>query len=397
MLAALTRKGFTSADFGERADVYIVNSCTVTAEADHKSRRLARGALRRNPDALVVVAGCYASEASSRAAKLPDDILLVPASAKETIADAIAERLGAVEPLGPPPRTTSPVKSSRARTRAMVKIQDGCDNFCAYCVAPFARGAPRSRPLAQVLGEVDGLVAAGVAEVVLSGINLGRYEADGFDLPGLVRRVLETGVRRLRLSSVEPQHLTDDLIELLGREERVCPHLHLPLQSGSDAVLARMGRSYTGAVYLAQVRRATAARGDLALTTDVIVGFPGETEVDFDATVALLRQAAPLRLHVFKYSPRPRTSAADLSGQVDQAVKRSRAKRLAELGEELGASFVEALIGTEQEVLVESVEDGVASGFAPNYVRCFFKGDESARGTIVRMTATRRDGIALLG
>jgi len=413
--ASLAARGFTLVDFGDRADVYIVNSCTVTAEADHKSRRLARGALRRNGEALVVLAGCYASEAASRSARLPEQILLVPTARRDEIADTVAERLGmstAAQPESvaasaesgaiPASRQSAEVPEPRrlsARTRAMVKVQDGCDNYCAYCVVPLARGGPRSTAVSQVTREVAALADRGVGEVVLTGINLGAYSWDGVDMAGLLADVLGTGVGRVRLSSIEPQHLTDRLIDILGREERLCPHLHIPLQSGSDAVLARMGRAYTARDFRMLVDRAKASRPDLALTTDAIVGFPGETDDDFERTVSLLEDVAPLKAHIFKYSPRPRTAAADMAGQIDPIVKSERARRLGALERRLGERFAENLVGSEQEVLVESADADkpIATGLAANYVRCFFKGDASLRGTIVRMATTRQDGRTLVG
>jgi len=289
----------------------------------------------------------------------------------------------------------------------MVKVQDGCDNFCAYCVVPFARGGPRSTSPSRVRREVAALADRGAPEVVLTGINLGRYAANGIDLAGLVETVLGAGAGRVRLSSIEPQYLTDRLIDLFGSEERLCPHVHIPLQSGSDPVLARMGRAYTADGFRTLVARAKAARPDLALTTDVIVGFPGETDADFEATVSLLADIAPLKSHIFKYSPRPRTAAADMPGQIDPVVKSERARRLGALDRRLGARFVEAVVGSEQDVLVEAVDletaggpaddARTATGLAANYVRCFFKGDASLRGTIVRITTTRQDGRTLIG
>ncbi len=409
--ASLAARGFNLVDVGDRADVYIVNSCTVTAEADHKSRRLARSALRRNGEALVVLTGCYASEVSNRRVELPQQILLVPTAEKDEIADIVTRRVGvAVEQSAGVPHGPAEGCGRRlagARTRVMAKVQDGCDNYCAYCVVPLARGGPRSTPVSQVTREVAALADRGVGEVVLTGINLGAYSSDGVDMVVLLTGVLGTGVGRVRLSSIEPQHVTDRLIDILGREERLCPHLHIPLQSGSDAVLARMGRAYTARDFRMLIDRAKTARPDLALTTDVIVGFPGETDDDLERTVSLLEDVVPLKSHVFKYSSRPRTAAADMAGQIDPIVKSERARRLGALERRLGERFVENLVGSEQEVLVESVgteaidgevdEGEIATGLAPDYVRCFFKGDASLRGTIVRIATTRQDGRTLIG
>lgn len=391
--AALLSRGVSPVGFDEVADVYVVNSCSVTSEADHKSRRLARAALRTNPRALVILAGCYASEADRRTAELPAQIVLVPSEEKKSIPDLVGERLAL--PDGP----AVSVGAARAgkRTRAMVKVQDGCDNYCAYCVVPLARGKPRSRPLADVVAQVRALAGSGVREVVLTGINLGRYTSDGADLVDLAGVLLETPIHRLRLSSIEPEHVTDRLVDFVAASDRVCPHLHVPMQSGSDAVLERMGRTYRAAAFADLAGRVKTARPMMALTTDVIAGFPGETDADFDATVRLLEEVAPLKAHVFKYSARPGTGAATLPGQVDSKEKAARARRLAALDAGLGIRFVEGLVGVGLEILVEDARDGTLTGLAENYVRCIFKGDDSWRGSIVPITGTAAHGRVLHG
>lgn len=400
ILAELISHGLDPVRFDETADVYVLNSCTVTAEADHKSRRLARAARRRNPGALVILAGCYATEAGHRSVGFDDGIVLLGNERKDAIAALVADRIG-IEPAarmdGSAQASRPAARTPGARTRAMVKVQDGCDNYCAYCVVPFARGAPKSRPAARIIDEIERLSSSGVAEVVLTGVNMGRYSSDGLDLAGLIRRVLETKIGRIRLSSVEPQDISSALIELIGTESRICSHLHVPLQSGSDAVLARMGRRYDAAGYLELARDLAAARPGLALSTDVIVGFPSETDGDVDATMSLLERIEPMKLHVFKYSPRPRTRATTFADQIDGPTKTSRSRRLAELDAALGERFAQRLLGQTFEVLVERVSAGRAQGVAGNYVRCFFKGDASLRGNVVRMKATRRRGRALAG
>lgn len=392
LATALAARGFDIVPFGAPADAYIVNSCTVTAQADHKSRRLVRAALRRNPDALVVLAGCYATEAERRAVPLPPQIVLVPNARKDELARLIADRTPGREERPHRVRSTAEYR----RTRVTVKVQDGCDSFCRYCVVPLARGAPKSRPAEAVIAEVEHLVAAHVPEVVVTGINLGRYRSSGLDLSGLVERILDTGVARLRLSSVEPPDVGARLIEVIARRAQVCPHLHVPLQSGSDAVLARMARCYRADDFRRLAHDIMRVRSDMALTTDVMVGFPGETEDDVDATIELLRDVAPLKLHVFKYSERPGTRAASMTGQIDPETKAIRAARLSQLDVELATSYVTHLVGRELEVVVEKAVDGRAEGLAGNYVRCIFKGDAALRGTIVPVRAVACDGRALV-
>lgn len=415
LVRELESAGFAIAEFSAVADAYIVNSCTVTAEADHKSRRAARAALRRNPSALVVLAGCYSSEAANRTARIPREVMLVPSADKDRLAEIVAERLGlrlapggaagtaadpdgdrAAPPVGPDDDSGAPRRPG-ARTRAMVKVQEGCDNSCAYCVVPLARGRGRSRPAREIVAEVERHVERGTAEVVLVGTNLGRYHCDGFDLCALIERVLDARVGRVRLSSIEPEDVTDPVVELMSRHERICPHLHMPLQSGSDEVLRNMGRRYDAAHYGALAARLADARPGMALTTDVIVGFPGESRTDFEATAELLEQVAPLKTHIFKFSARPRTVAAGLADQVEPEEKSARAKSLALLDHRLGERFVRPLMSKTAGVLVERVEAGTASGLAGNYVRYFFKGDAASRGTIVSVAGTRQAGRAMHG
>jgi threonylcarbamoyladenosine tRNA methylthiotransferase MtaB len=290
------------------------------------------------------------------------------------------------------------------RTRATLKIQDGCEQYCAYCVIPYARGPSRSRPAGEVLEEASRLVQAGFREIVVTGIHLGAW---GSDLPVCRPRLADlirdlaaaTGIGRLRLSSIEPLEVDDDLIDLLARNPRVCRHLHVPLQSGSDRVLARMNRHYTAAGYLDLVERVRSAVPLVGLTTDVMVGFPGETDEDFRATLDVVRRAGFARLHVFRFSRRPGTPAADMPGQVASAVKKARSEELIRLGRQLGRDFRESLVGLTLEVLVEKVRrsgrrclaDGtdlraggttglVAEGLTDNYARVVVRAAAGTHG-----------------
>ncbi len=396
LVQELSGLGFDIAGFDDAADAYVINSCTVTAEADHKSRKLARRAFRSNANALVVLAGCYATRATSESAGLPGQILLVPSSQKFTVPHLLAERLldGTGARRGNDEGATL---LPRSRTRHLVNVQDGCDNYCTYCIVPFARGAPRSRPAADVIEEVRSLVERGVAEVVMTGINIGRYQSNGLGLTGLIGRVLELPLPRLRLSSIEPPDVDDGLRELLAREPRICSHLHVPLQSGSDAVLERMGRRYRSRDYARIAESIREARPDLALTTDVIAGFPGETEDEAAESADFLRRLAPAKLHVFKYSGRPGTPAARFPSQVDTGAKTERASHLARLDLSLGEEFARAQVGREMEVVVENVEGFTATGVSGNYVRCYFKGEQAEKGTIVKVRGARTRGRALEG
>jgi len=393
---------------GPDADLYVVNSCAVTTRAEGKSRQLVRRLKREHPIALVALVGCYpevhrakggraAPDADPQVAPKDEADLILGTSDRLLLLQRLRER-----GLGPSPSAAATLVPAphRAfageRTRATLKVQDGCEQFCTYCVIPYARGPSRSRQAPEVLEEAAGLARAGFKEIVVTGIHLGVWGVDlgpaprgpapsgpapsGLRLADLVRDIAAIpGLARVRLSSIEPLEVTDDLIELLVANPRVCRHLHVPLQSGSDAVLARMNRRYTASDYLALVARVRSRVPGLGLTTDVMVGFPGETDEEFQATLDTVRQARFSRLHVFRFSRRPGTPAADMPGQVAAAVKKARSEELIGLGLRLGREFHESLVGQTLEVLVERAGpdrperqvacDGGAEGLTDNYVR----------------------------
>jgi len=358
---------------GEEADVCLLNTCTVTATASRKSRHLLRRLRRENPQATVVATGCF-SELEGAATRAAGVDLVIPNASKDRMlesliaADLLCGRPCAVA--APPPEV--PVSPTRRRTRAFVKVQDGCDNRCTYCIVTIARGEGRSRAAAEVVAEIDRLERAGCPEAVLTGVHLGSYghdRGDGKGLQGLVRAILaETAIPRLRLSSLEPWDLEDAFFALFD-EPRLLPHLHLPLQSGSDEILRRMGRAVTRAGFSRLVETARAAIPDLAVSTDIMVGFPGETEEHFLNTVSLIERLAFSRVHVFRFSPRPGTAAATFPDQVaaDRAVERSR--RMLELAGRLERQFMMHFVGRTMDVLWESLGHGKLSGLTPNYLR----------------------------
>jgi threonylcarbamoyladenosine tRNA methylthiotransferase MtaB len=269
-------------------------------------------------------------------------------------------------------------------------VQDGCDNHCAYCIVPAARGVPRSVPVDAVVAQAGALVAAGAREIVLTGINLGRFSDGEVQLPGLVTAVARTGIYRLRLSSIEPPDVTPELLDVFQAERAVCPHLHVPLQSGSDEVLRAMGRSYTVAEYVEVVARAREACPGLAVSTDVIAGLPGEAEEHHRATMALCEQVGFARMHVFRYSERAGTRAAALP-QVDPRTRSRRAEELRELGAELSDRYARQQVGSRAEMLVETVNSGGVAGTTRDYLRVHAPGSSAQPGTLldVRLEAGR--------
>lgn len=376
-----------------RADLLLVNTCAVTSEAERKSRHRLRALGRANPSAHIVAVGCAATLDPQGLAGLPGVLQVLPNAAKERIAD-----VAAVVPCSPAgPTCAGDEKRATPRTRALVKVQDGCDQRCTYCIVPRLRGPARSRPVEEVLLQVSQRVAAGCREIVLTGVNLSAYGRDlGLEqgLTRLVEAILaQTALPRLRLSSVEPWGLDDDFFALWA-DRRLCRQLHLPLQAGCDETLRRMGRRTTTAEYARLVQAARAAAPDLALTTDLLVGFPGEDEPAFAESAAFVERMGFARLHVFPFSPRPGTPAARMAGQVSPAVRWERARRMQALGARLAEQFGERFVGQEMNVLWERVRaDGLWVGLTDNYLRVVACSPTTLhnRITATRLIATRKE------
>ena len=348
---------------GESADVCIVNTCTVTGTADRKSRQLLRAARRRNPAALVVATGCYAERAAEVVGNTDGVGLVVGNEGKAGLVRLLAEMGYAAE-------GTVSVPAAGGRTRSLIKIQDGCNSFCAYCVVPLVRETETSLPVAEVIEEIRRREADGYQEVVLTGTKVGTYLHDGTDLAGLLAAILaETNLPRLRLSSLQPPEISDDLLEQ-WRDQRLCPHFHLSLQSGSDSLLRRMQRGYTTADFERAVARIRERVADVAITTDVITGFPGETDEEFEESRRFCLRMDFARIHVFPYSVRTGTAAASLPGRVSAAVRKRRSDSMLALAEETAASFRARFAGTTRLVLWEQRSaDGIWTGLTDNYIR----------------------------
>lgn len=354
----LERLGFREAGDGEKPDLCVINTCTVTAESDLKSRKIIRSLARQHPNASIVVMGCYAARSPKELADLPGVAQVI--RDKADIPEWLRQ-LG----LADPPQGIS---SFGGRCRAFVKVQDGCRQGCSYCIIPLVRPVLRSRPSEEVLEEIKRLVSAGYREIVLTGVHLGQY---GVDLPTprpslvqLIEKILELpGDFRVRLSSLEAVEVGPELIiAMAGRPERVCPHLHLPLQSGSDRILEQMGRPYRLADFLRRWDQIHAHLDNPALTTDLLVGFPGETEADFQVTRRAVEKMGFSKLHVFPFSPRPGTRAAQLPNRVPPSVVRRRCAELAELGVQLRRRYLESLLGRKAQVLLEEPVETVETG-----------------------------------
>jgi len=360
----------------EQADVYVLNTCTVTATADAKARHLLRLARRRNPLVRLVAAGCYADRAADTLRRLPG-VWLVAGNAEKNDLPRLLEEVFDSASAGaalPPPT---------GRTRAFVKIQDGCRARCAYCIVPMVRGPEKSVPLADVLAEVKTREFDGFKEVVLTGTEVGSYRDGGLRLTDLLRAVLGgTGIRRVRLSSLQPPEVTPDLVGL-WRDERLCPHFHLSLQSGCDATLRRMRRRYSAADFRAAVSLIRGIVPDAAITTDIIVGFPGETDADFETSLEFCRELGFARIHVFPFSSRPGTEAAKMAGQIDEKTKRARTGEMLRLARECAAAFRRRFTGHTRPVLWEQRNArGLWTGLTDNYIPVTMRSEEDLTNRI---------------
>lgn len=372
------------------ADIYLLNTCTVTHIADRKCRNLLRQAHRRNPHALIVATGCYAERAATDIGNIAEIGLLVGNQDKERLVEKIQEKATEhrttrlydryeVDVYQPSPskgegmcEDEPPLQAERLslRTRALVKIQEGCDQPCSFCVVPWVRGRERSLLEEEIMTEVKARVAEGHKEVILTGTKIGRYGKHG-GLRRLIQRILkETTVPRLRLSSLDPSDLTTDLLHL-WKDSRLCPHIHLPLQSGSDSVLDRMGRAYRIADYQQAVSLAREAIPNLALTTDIMVGFPGESEEEFIESYRFCERIGFAGLHVFPYSTRPGTRAAQIANEVQDSDKKRRCQIMLDLSHRSGRCFREQFLGQKMNVLWEGHRDGIWLGLTDNYLRVF--------------------------
>jgi threonylcarbamoyladenosine tRNA methylthiotransferase MtaB len=399
--------GFEIVEFSELADVYVVNTCTVTHLGDRKSRNALRKARRLNPEAVICAVGCYVQVAPEEVEKIDEVDLLIGTKNRAQILDYIktyqmdqqqhafvsdimAEKV--FEPLK--------ISESKGKTRSFIKIQEGCNRFCTYCIIPYARGPVRSRDLSDVVDEVNRVVAVGHREVVLTGIHIASYgiENKETDLVELIEAVDQVdGLERIRLGSLEPAFLTENRIERLKNLKHFCPHFHLSLQSGSDSVLKRMKRRYTTQDYKNTVTMIRRFFPDAAFTTDVMVGFPGETEQEFLETLAFVDEIGFYQMHIFKYSKRAGTPAADYPDQIDETVKNDRAQRLAACGNMMEQAFLKKNDGRQLAVLVEQKQqNGAFEGHTQNYMPVRIVTDQKINGKILEVTVSYEEHLNYL-
>ncbi|MCL0094877.1 tRNA (N(6)-L-threonylcarbamoyladenosine(37)-C(2))-methylthiotransferase MtaB [Dehalococcoidales bacterium] len=364
--------GYQLVSPSDKADVYILNTCTVTHIADSKSRHLLRLAHRRNPGAMVVAAGCYAQRAPQELAQIEGVNFVLGNEEKLNLLRLLEGSGHLSNSLWVQGDSTSRCYTG-FRTRTFIKVQDGCHSFCTYCIVPMVRGREKSMPVDQVVAEVRQRVARGYKEVVLTGTEIGSYNYDGVNLKGLLEHILaETEVVRLRLSSLQPQEISAELIRL-WHDPRLCRHFHLPLQSGSNVVLYRMKRRYSTSDYQRAVALIRALVPEVAITTDIIVGFPGESDEEFEQSYELCRQTEFARIHVFTYSPRQETQAAHMPNQVGDKVKKQRSQKMLALAKESSQNFSQQFLDRTMLVLWEKQSNGIWSGYTDNYIKVYTK------------------------
>lgn len=384
------RRGFRVVPFEEAASVYVVNTCSVTAVASSKSRQILRRARRTNPSAKVVVTGCEAQAAARAGRLLPEADLVVPNPEKLKTISHFLRAFPEYAARAAAPCADVTLPRPQRRTRAVVKVQDGCNIFCSYCSIPYTRPVLSSRPWRDVVEEVEELVAEGHREVVLTGVLIGDYGphtgSGGPNLSGLCAELADIRrLQRIRISSIEVTQVSDELIRLMREEPKMCPHLHIPLQSGSDRVLSGMGRPYSRDEYVARCSEAKASVRDLAITTDIMVGFPTEDETALGDTVRVVERVGYLSAHVFRYSPRPGTPAEALGDSVPHEEKMRRSRIVCAAAARSGRAYRAGFIGRPVRVLVESVQraSGLLKGHSDNYLEVEFPGSGELVGDLV--------------
>lgn len=371
LAAQFKGNGYEVSEQEEGADVVVVNTCTVTNQSNHKSRYVISHAGRVNPDARMVITGCMAESHASQLQKKFPEATVINNKGKS----GIFQSVDALVKTGKADLSDKDFDlfsyqsfTEMFHTRSLIKIQDGCDNFCTFCIIPFVRGRAVSRPVRQVLDNVKDVIAKGAKEIVLTGVNISRYESDGVVFSGLLEQILDLeGDFRVRISSIEPDRFDDHFFTLIGHP-KLAPHLHLCLQSGSERILLQMRRMYTVKDFLGIVERVRTKDPQFNFTTDVIVGFPGETEEEFEETMNVARQVGFGHMHIFKYSVREGTRAQRMPGQIPDKIKTERSQRMHALAEELQAAYRAPFDNTEQRVLIEKWQNGVASGYNDYYV-----------------------------
>jgi len=410
MTELFQKKGYEIVNFEEKAEMYIINTCTVTNMSDRKSRQIIRRAKKHNKNSIVAVVGCYAQIAPEEVAKIEDVDLIIGTSDRNKIVELCEKikkehiKINAVKDIMKIEEFEEMmIEEIKGKTRAFIKIQEGCNQYCSYCIIPYTRGHIRSRKIEDILNEVKRLVEHGFKEIVLTGIHIASYGKDIGDirLVDVIEKIHEVnGIERIRLSSIEPTYVTEDFMKRVSKLPKMCDHFHLSLQSGSDTVLKRMNRKYTTDEFEKNAEIIRKYMPNVGLTTDIIVGFPGETEEEFIETYKFIEKIEFSRIHVFKYSPRTGTPAAGYEKQIDGNIKTDRSKRLIALGDKLTKRNNEKYIGKKLKVLFEdeaNINNECIEGHTTNYMKVLSKGDKKLEGEILPVIIEKSQKGNLIG
>jgi len=383
-----TENGWETVDFNESAHAYIINTCSVTAMSDRKSRQMIRRAVKTNPDAVVAVCGCYSEMSADEVKKIPGVSIVHGTKNKTELYSLICESLSLKQG-----ETRDEITCFEGKTRAVIKIEDGCDNFCSYCIIPYARGRIRSRSEEEILREVRRISEKGFKEIVLAGIHVCSYGKDtGTSLIELLEKLEnETDIERIRLSSIEPNAFFDGFIGRLSKLKKICPHFHISLQSGCDETLKRMNRRYNTSEYEKICNELTAAFPHCAITTDIIVGFPGETEEEFEQTVRFALKMPFYKIHTFRYSVRKGTVAADMPDKISPEIQEKRSRIILDISDRKTLEFKKNSVGKPAEVLIERESEGYFLGHAKNYLPLKIKSDKDILNSVVSIEITEEN------
>ena len=407
MIQKFQEAGYEIVDFNEKADIYIVNTCTVTNMSDRKSRQILRRAKELNENAIVVAVGCYVQVAKNEIDKIPEIDFTLGTNEKVNIVENVENFLKNGNEIS----IDDVLHNSKygdfgditytEKTRAVIKVQDGCDRFCSYCIIPYARGRVRSRNPENVVKEIKDIASKGIKEVVITGIHVASYGKDfknGYGLIDLLEDINQIeGIERIRLGSIEPLWITDEVIERLKKLEKICHHFHLSLQSGCTETLKRMNRRYTAEQFEEIVEKLRNTYNDVILTTDIIVGFAGETEEEFQTTYNFLKKIRFYKTHIFKYSERKGTKAAEMKNQVSGDKKEERSKILLNLSDEIEEKYLNEYVGKEVKVLFEEKDGEYYKGHTANYLMVKVKTEKDISNTIQNVLLKERNNLELLG
>lgn len=395
MTELFKKASYEVVDHEDYADVYVINTCTVTNMSDRKSRQFIRRSKKINPNSIIAVVGCYSQVAPEEILDIEEVNVVMGTNDRNKIVEIIEgitkeDKISTVDDIMKVREFEEmQIKEVRGKTRAFLKIQEGCDRFCSYCIIPYARGPVRSRLLDNIISEVKDLASNGFKEIVLTGIHVASYGKDlgNVNILDVLKEIHKIeGIERIRLSSVEPLLMSDEFIDEIASMKKICPHFHLSLQSGCDETLKRMNRKYNTTQYRDIVKKIREKIGNVAITTDVIVGFPGETDEEFEKTYEFLKEIELSQMHVFKYSPRKGTPAASMKEQIDPKIKQIRSEKLMNLSNENNNEFMNEFSNSTVSVLFEAkLENGYYEGLSSNYIRVLSKSDENIEGKILNV------------